>query len=89
MIVFMKNTATTELVKVKAGRYIYRGVNIRKSEKYGFIAVNKPESGPWHNLGHGTLSRCMAEIDAKLDNGHVAFRGYVYTANSAVVKAGK
>ena len=60
---------TTTVTKIKAGRYIYRGVTISKHNRLGFTFIASPKLGDWYYGSIGTLARAKANIDQMLDSG--------------------
>lgn len=65
-------------VKIKAGRYTYKGVVIMKMTRLGFVYTIHSATG-WHYGGLRTLAVATAEIDAQIAAGtHEVRRGHMY-----------
>jgi hypothetical protein len=60
-------------IKIKAGRYSYRGLTIRKSQKLGFVYTIHSATG-WRHGGLHTLARAITEIDNQLASGDYEIR---------------
>jgi hypothetical protein len=70
---------TDKPVRVSAGRYTYRGVDIVKRNKLGFVFVCHPERGQWYWGGLTTLQKALEDIDTRLgDNGYAVRNGRLW-----------
>ncbi len=68
----------TKPVKIKAGRYNYKGVVIFKTKRLGFVyTIHSPRG--WHYGGLSTLAVATAAIDAQLAAGtHEVRKAHLY-----------
>ena len=78
MVIVLYMETAVKPVKVSNNYYTYRGVLIRKSQKLGFVAVGHPQSGPWFNVGMGTLAHCVNEINEMISNGWTVEKKNLY-----------
>jgi hypothetical protein len=61
----------TKPIKLKTGRYSYRGIIIHKSTRLGFVFTiqHGNPNCTWYYGGIGTLANAIAEIDERIASG--------------------
>lgn len=82
----METNTTHKPIKIKAGRYNYRGVTIQKFPRTGFVAIVSHQYHNWHYTGLSTLAKAVASVDEYIEQGYLVKNGNLvhplrYTSN--------